>query len=166
MNCSKHSKRGHKIRSRASNKKRMPTGLYGTTTHKVPLVWEGLGMAKQICRNYFERIVEDPESLFECWITWSIDGCSWINNSLKITHCGKPDVSSKRRWWHVQYIAESFGEAGGKILQSLLARQIRKKKTGTKFGSWWYIAERWLLTKLVANGKNIWPWYWCKNWCT
>ena len=37
----------------------------------------GMGMLNSICKSYFGRIVEDPQSLHEWWITQNIDGWSW-----------------------------------------------------------------------------------------
>ena len=110
--------------------------FYGTATTRCLSYRKGQGTPSWICKNYFGRIDEVPQSLLEWWITQNIDGWSWAY--LKTTLCGdhqwlkkwkpispsnllmmktsvvmpppgefsKPDAYSKRRWQHVQHIAE------------------------------------------------------------
>ena len=58
MNYSEYSKRCNVIRSRASYKKMEQIGFYDS-------YGRGLGTPNSICKNYFGRIVEDPQSLLE-----------------------------------------------------------------------------------------------------
>ena len=79
---SEHSERWNMVRLRASYKKMEQIGFYDTTTHLVPLIWEGSGHAKFDLQELFWK---------DCWgptvTLWMMNHSVhwWLKLSLSLT---------------------------------------------------------------------------------
>ena len=142
-------------------------------------VWEC-----QICsaRSMLEGLLK-TQSLIEQWISCNTDDWSWVNHQFKTTHCWNnkwykewyatitkqphsgefsiPDLHSKRRWCHVQHIADKVWNRWRKEFLQILQPQQEWKNKVQNFEIWGVVlikddchCNQWPLARVINTNNT------------